>query len=179
MVCPRCLMAVESILHDLDIPFHSLELGKVELKEIISEKKLISLESELSKMGFQLLLAENETIVNQVKSFVIEYFYSPNPDNKQNLSSLLSKSIGKDYSVISKVFSQTEGITIEKYIIKQKIERVKELLSYGELSLSEIAYQLNYSSPSYLSNQFKQIIGISPSKYAKQSSESRITIDKV
>jgi AraC family transcriptional regulator len=167
MVCPRCLMAVEAILHDSDISFHSLELGKVKLKEEISTKKLSLLASELSKLGFELLLEEKKGLTNNVKSFVIERLYSPRLERNQKLSDLLSKSIGKDYSTISKVFSQTEGTTIEKYIIKQKIERVKELLSYGELSLSEIAFKLHYSSSSYLSNQFKAITGVSPSNVLK------------
>ncbi len=212
MVCPRCLMAVEAILQNATIPFHSVELGKVELKGGISKEKLTLLDSELSELGFELLVEENEVLTNSVKSFVIEFLYSPKLESNQNFSDLLSKSIGKDYStivfidkkylwkleigrfcehcqllmqklcqysLISRVFSQTEGTTIEKFIIKQRIERAKELLSYGKLNLSEIAYQLNYSSSSYLSNQFKKIMGISPSKYVKQASKNRKMIDQV
>lgn len=180
MVCPRCIKAVETVLGRLEIPYQTVNLGEVDLEKSIANNRLELLKIALSELGFELILEENQKIVNQVKSFVIRQIHYQNERGKSsNLSTYLSEEIGKDYAAISKIFSQSENTTIEKYVIEQKIERAKELLSYGELNLSEIANQLNYSSSAYLSNQFKKVVGVSPSAYRKSSFKSRKTIDSI
>jgi len=180
MVCPRCITAVEKTLTDLKIPFSQVVLGQATIN---IDKALINLDlldEELKKIGFELIRDKNQQLVAEVKALIVSYIHhSGEMDMKINFSDYISEKTGRDYSYISAVFSELQKITIEKYIIAQKIERVKELLSYNELTLSEIAYQLNYSSVQHLSNQFKKTTGKSPSQYKKQDVLGRKTLDKV
>ncbi len=180
MVCPRCIMAVKETLNRLNIPFSEVILGRATLEVEKSEIDQDLLDSELRKIGFELIRDKNRMLVAQTKALIVDYIHhSGDLDMKINFSDYLSGKLGKDYSLISSVFSELENTTVEKYIIAQKIERVKELLSYNELNLSEIAYQLNYSSVQHLSNQFKKVTGLTPSQYKKQQIKGRKTLDEV
>ncbi len=180
MVCPRCISAVKETLTKLEIPFTEVVLGKALIN---IEKSTINqdlLDQELRKIGFELIRDKNRKLVAEVKALIVNYIHhSSEQDLKINFSNYLTEKIGKDYSVITSIFSEMENTTIEKYIIAQKIERVKELLTYNELTLSEIAFQLNYSSVQHLSNQFKKITGKTPSQYKKQDIQVRKTLDMV
>jgi len=180
MVCPRCVSAVKETLTKLEIPYTNVVLGKAEVEVDKSELDLDKLDQELRKIGFELIRDKNRKLVAEVKALIVDYIHhSGELDLKINFSDYLAEKIGKDYSVITSVFSELEDTTIEKYIIAQKIERVKELLSYNELTLSEISYQMNYSSVQHLSNQFKKITGKTPSQYKKQDIQGRKTLDMV
>ncbi len=180
MVCPRCIMAVEQILTKLNIPFLEVVLGKaiVEIPESEIDFKL--LDKELKTIGFELIHDTNHQLIDQVKSIIVDYIHHSDGENlKINFSDYLSYKTGKNYSQISKVFSETENMTVEKFIILQKIEKVKELISYGDLNFSEIAYRLNYSSVSHLSKQFKKVTGFTLSEYKKSNKENRNSLDNI
>jgi len=180
MVCPRCVMAVEQILGKLAIPFSEVKLGQAFVGVPSSEIDTKRLANELHAIGFELMQDKNTQLVEQVKTEILKYIhYSDNQPIKLKFSEYLSQKIGKDYARISLIFSEKEKIGIEKYLILQKIERVKELITYGELNFSEIAFRLNYSSVAYLSKQFKQITRLTLSEYKKKKQKDRKTLDKV
>jgi len=180
MVCARCVTAVKDTLTKLEIPFSEVVLGKASINIDKSEINRDLLDKELRSIGFELIYDKKRQLVAEVKALIVSYIHhSGELDMKINFSNYLSDKIGKDYSSITNIFSELENTTIEKYIIAQKIERVKELLSYDELTLSEISYQLNYSSVQHLSSQFKKLTGKSPSQYKKQNIKIRQTLDKV
>jgi len=179
MVCPRCIKVVREELENIGIRPLNVTLGVVEIDagENLPMEKIREL---LEKNGFELLQDKNVAIVEKIKGKIIELIY----ENKlhqlnENLSQHLSRSLAKDYSTLSGLFSSLEGITIEKYFILQKIERVKELLVYDELNLSEIAYQMGYSSVQALSSQFKKITGLNPTYFKKIGVNKRKSIDNV
>jgi len=180
MVCPRCISAVENTFTKLNIPFAKVELGKAEVN--INEENIdfITLDKELKEIGFELIYTNSDKIIEQIKNLVIEFIYNyEDKEIKVNFSDYLSENLKYDYSHISKIFSDREGLTIEKYIILQKIERVKELISYNQLNFSEIAFKLNYSSPAHLSKQFKEVTGQTLSQYKNSKNKQRSTLDKV
>jgi len=180
MVCPRCIMAVEGVLHDLGIAFSEVKLGEVILKKQLSSEVLQILESNLRQLGFELLKDKNSQSVERIKNVIIQLVHhQDDPDKMGHLSEQLPLLIGQTYSSLSKLFSEAEGITIEKYLILQKIERAKELLCYGELNVSEIAIQLNYSSSQHFSRQFRSIVGVSPTVYVKNKKRERNSIHKI
>lgn len=178
MVCDRCIAAVKQTLTKLDIPFSKVVLGSADI-----EKEGVDLEhlaKELETIGFELIQDKNIQIVENVKALIVNYIhYNKSESLKINFSEYLSTQVGKEYSFISKKFSEIEKTTIEKFIILQKIEKVKELISYNELNFSEIAFQLNYSSVAHLSKQFKNITGKTLSDYKKTVKKERKALDKV
>ncbi|WP_025069366.1 helix-turn-helix domain-containing protein [Bacteroides propionicifaciens] len=178
MVCPRCIMVVESTLVKLSIPFVTIDLGEVTLEQPLSSELRSQLETELQKIGFQLIDEKKDRLVEQVKVLLVKLIYD-NVELKVNLSDYLSDKLSMDYTYISNQFSEMEKTTIEKYFIAQKIERVKELLRYDEMSLSEIAFQLNYSSVAHLSGQFKRVTGLTPSQFKQKGDLQRRPIDQV
>jgi len=180
MVCDRCVKVVWEELKKMGYNIKSIELGKVELTEPHQINKN-ELELSLTKQGFKLLDDSNSRMINKIKSIIINQVHYNKDSNgpQMNLSQILEKKIGRDYSHISNLFSTIEGRTIEKFIIQQKVEKVKELLKYGEMTINEIAFELNYSSPQYLSNQFKQITGFKPSQFRTMLEAGRNQIDKV
>jgi len=167
MVCPRCIEAVEDILKALQLEYIHIELGKVSFKKVLTEQELSLFGTKLNEKGFEIIFSKEERIVNQIKTVIIDkiHYKGINKDYRMNFSTYLEEKLNIKYSKLSKIFSTLESRTIEKFIILQKIEKVKELLEYGELSLSEISYKLDYSSPQHLSKQFKQISGKTPSEY--------------
>ncbi len=178
MVCNRCKMVVESELKRLGLTPVSVELGEVEIKENKLGSQRDFLIRNLHQLGFELLENEKDAIVQQIKSLIIKHIQQDDA-LRLNLSDYLAEKSGKSYAYISAVFKEIEGHTLEKYYIRQRIERVKELLSYGELNLNEITYKLHYSSVAHLSSQFKQVTGVSPTEYKKQNNQNRIPLDKV
>ncbi len=156
MVCNRCIMMVQNELDKLDLNVKNIRLGEVTFdKELIVEEKR-KLDEALTLLGFQVIDDKKSLIIEKIKNIIIDLVHHQNNDAKTNLSDVLSSQLHHDYNYLSNLFSDIEGTTIEKYFIAQKIEKVKELLVYDELSLSEIAFRLNYSSVAYLSNQFKK-----------------------
>jgi AraC-like DNA-binding protein len=166
-------MVVKSAFENIGIEPVSVELGEVELKNDIPEKQKDTLLKNLRSVGFDLIDDKKSKTIDKIKTLIIDLVQNKNNNLKSNLSDYISQELHQDYSTLSNLFSEVENTTIEKYFINQKIEKVKELIIYDELSLSEIAYSLNYSSVSHLSNQFKKITGFSPTyfknlKYVKR-----------
>jgi AraC family transcriptional regulator len=181
MVCPRCIKVVREELEKLNLTPLSVKLGEVELAE--SEDKIDSskIEQALLKEGFELLGDSNAKLIESIKTTIINAIrgYKKIDLSSVTFSTLLSGELGKEYTSLSSLFSKVESITIEQYIILQKIEMAKELLTYGELTLSEIAYLLGYSSVQHLSRQFKRVTGMTASNFAKKFSSNRKPIDKL
>jgi len=167
MVCPRCKSAVQAILEKLDIPYSTLELGLVETINPITDVQKNNLATQLKEIGFELLESENSVIIKQIKSLIIHKIHYSENELKINFSDYLAEKTKHNYNHLSRLFSESEGITIEKYITKQKIERIKELIFNDDKSLAEIAFEMNYSSSAYLSTQFKKETGITPSEFKK------------
>ncbi|QEC58476.1 helix-turn-helix transcriptional regulator [Flavisolibacter ginsenosidimutans] len=179
MVCHRCILAVQQELQKLNIDNCSVSLGEVHTHADIPKEKLDKLEMNLGALGFELLDNSKKQLIEKIKTIIVQKVHYSEDDEHHNFSEILSKSLHRDYSYLSGLFSEVEGITIEKYIISQKIEKVKELLIYDELSLSEIAYKLGYSSVAHLSNQFKKVTGLTASHFKKVGQNKRKPLDKI
>jgi AraC-like DNA-binding protein len=179
MVCNRCKMIVKSELEKLGVHIVSLELGEVELSQPLNPEQKLKISEQLALYEFELIDDHKSKIIEKVKTLIIDLVHHKNAELKLNLSELIAKHIGQDYSMISNLFSEVEGITIEKYFILQKIERIKELLMYEEMSLSEISFLLNYSSVAYLSNQFKKVTGLTPSHFKQLKVKKRKSLEKL
>ncbi|QNR84241.1 helix-turn-helix transcriptional regulator [Pedobacter riviphilus] len=179
MVCNRCKMVVKAELEKLGLKPLLVELGEVTLAENISSEDKIKIAERLTDFGFELLADKKTQIAEQIKTAIIKLIHYTKEPLKINLSVYLSEQLKLEYTSLSSIFSEMENQTIEKYFIAQKIEKAKEMLTYGELTLSEIAYQLNYSSVAHLSAQFKKVTGITPSVYKTTSTDSRKTLDEV
>ena len=177
MVCSRCKMVIKSELENLGLNLITVELGEVEIQE--RDIKIVKNEllKRLHSLGFDLIDSKKSKTIEKIKNLIVDLIYNKNNDIKTNLSEYLSKSLLQDYNTLSSLFSEVENTTIEKYFINQKIERVKELLTYNELTLNEIAHQLNYSTTSYLSNQFKKVTGFSPSYFKQLKDKKRKQIE--
>lgn len=179
MVCPRCIMSVEQILKENKLQTKYVQLGEVELQKDASKAQLQKLSSDLEKVGFELLDDQKTKLIEKIKTVLIEKVQEGDIEDHFSIQKFLSKKILKDYSSLSKLFSEVEGITIEQFFILQKIEKTKEWLTYNELSLGEIAVNLGYSSSQHLSNQFKKLTGMTPSAFKSLGGNLRKTIDKV
>ena len=179
MVCNRCIMAVEHVLARLCLtPLH-VELGKAVVQEEPGEAMRARLRTELEKLGFELLDDRRMQLIEQVRTAIVELVHYRDNDLRVNLSDYLTSRLHHDYSALSRLFSEVTGTTIEKYFIAQKIERVKELLVYDELSLGEIADKLNYSSTAHLSAQFKSVTGMTPSRFKQEKRNLRRALDSI
>ena len=179
MVCNRCKIVVKSIFEKLGLHPTQIELGEIELQEndfSLVKEKLIA---ELQSFGFDLLNDKKTQTIEKVKLLIIDLVQNKDSNIGVTLSEYLSHELHQEYSSLSNLFSEVEGITIEKYYILQKIEKVKELLVYDELTLSEIAFKLNYSSVAYLSNQFKKVTGLTPSHFKKLKERKRKSLDNL
>ena len=179
MVCNRCVFMVQQEIEKLGLPIQSIKLGEVELKQKLSTPEKEALNEALVTLGFYLIDDKKSQLITRIKTAIVELVHHRDNDLKMNLSDFLSAELDQDYNYLSNLFSEIEGKTIEKYFIAQKIERIKELLVYDELSLSEIANQLNYSSVAYLSNQFKKVTGLTPSHFKKIRENKRKPLDEV
>lgn len=173
MVCSRCIMVVKSEFEKLGIQISHIVLGEVEISTKLTSQQKTTLANQLKSFGFELIDNKKSTTIEKIKTLIIDLVHHQKGSLKINLSVYLAQALQQDYSTLSNLFSEVEDTTIEKYYISHKIERVKELLMYEDLTLSEIAFQLNYSSVAYLSNQFKKVTGFSPSHYKKLKVKKR------
>ena len=162
MESERCKTIVKEELNKLGLRYDSVELGEVELKENVSNEELQLIGAALKKAGLELIVDNTRQLIEKIKMAIKHLVYCSDDLLRTNASEYLSKIVNYDYNYISKIFSSNEGITIEKYIIQERIERVKKLLITGKFSISEIAYMLLYSSVAHLSNQFKKVTGLTP-----------------
>lgn len=172
-------MVVESELEKLGLPTVAVELGEVELEQEISDEQKEVLLKNLQTLGFDLIDDKKTKTVERIKNLIVDLVHHKNNDLKINLSDYLAENLNQDYNSLSNLFSEIENTTIEKYFISQKIEKVKELLIYNELSLSEIADILNYSNVAHLSNQFKKITGFTPTSFKQSKDKKRIQIENI
>lgn len=179
MVCDRCIMVVQNELEKLGLDAKNIKLGEVILSKEITSLEKENLSKTLEPLGFEVIDDKKGRIIEKIKNIIIDLVHHQDSDVKTNLSDLLSDKLHHDYNYLSNLFSEVEGTTIEKYFIAQKVEKVKELLVYDELSLSEIANRLNYSSVAYLSNQFKKVTGLTPSHFKQIKEDKRKPLDKV
>jgi AraC family transcriptional regulator len=179
MVCKRCIMTVENIFYNLNIPFGKVSLGEVELEQRLSEKTLSEIDKALHTVGFELIDTRVNKIIEQIKQAIMEYLNFGMDSQNFKLSYFITNKIPYDYSYLSDLFSSVEGKTIEQLFILQRIERVKELLVYDQLSLTEISYQTGFSSVHHLSAQFKKVTGLTPSYFKKIGAEKRKSLDKL
>ncbi|WP_185247984.1 AraC family transcriptional regulator [Chryseobacterium bernardetii] len=179
MVCNRCIMVVQNELEKLGLGIKNIKLGEVTLTQEITPAKKNALVKTLEPLGFEIIDDKKGRIIEKIKNIIIDLVHHQDSDVKTNLSDVLSDKLHHDYNYLSNLFSEVEGTTIEKYFIAQKVEKVKELLVYDELSLSEIAFRLNYSSVAYLSNQFKKVTGLTPSHFKQIKEDKRKPLDKV
>lgn len=177
MVSIRCKMKVKTELEKLGINFNSIELGVVQLVGTISNAVKLRLKEELQKLGLELMLDKKAILIEKIINTIVEMVhYSENLPNI-NFSTFLSENLEEDYNQMAEVFSKTKGITIEHFIILHKIERIKELILYDNLNLTEISFKMNYSSVAHLSKQFKQITGLTPSFFERMTSRKQVTLD--
>lgn len=165
MVCNRCIMVVRDTLQELGMKPHTVGLGLVELTEAPTDAQRTVLRTALEALGFELIDDRREQWIERIRNAVIERIHHGGDDPRLSLSEYLAERLGRDYDTLSRLFSEETGSTIEKYLIAQRIERAKELLSYGEQTLSQIADELHYSSVAYLSAQFKSVTGMTPSAF--------------
>jgi AraC family transcriptional regulator len=180
MVCDRCKMVVRQELESLHLPYKNVDLGQVELVHEPSAEQLQELREHLQKQGFELLDDKKTKTVERIKTEIVSLIHGKDAGEfNLKLSAMLEEKIGIDYHYLSSLFSSVEGITIEKYAILQRIEKVKELLMYDEKSLSEIAYEMGYSSVQHLSQQFKKVTGLTPSHFKNLKENKRKPLDKI
>lgn len=179
MVCNRCISAVEKVFGDLQMDIASISLGEVETKNDYDHAKLLELNTQLAEIGFQILEDSSKKQIEKIKNLIISKINALDLPEDFILSKFLSAKLNKDYSAISKSFSQNENITLEHYFILQKIEKVKELLLYDEFSLTEISGKLGYKSVQHLSAQFRNSTGFTPSAFKKLKEKNRISLDKI
>lgn len=179
MVCNRCTLMVQKEIEKLNVTIKSIKLGEVELERELSTAEKQVLDQALVALGFERIDDKKSQLIARIKTSIVELVHYQDNELKVNLSDFLSQELQQEYNYLSNLFSEIEGKTIEKYFIAQKVERIKELLVYDELSLSEIAHRLNYSSVAYLSNQFKKVTGLTPSHFKKIRDNRRKPLDEV
>ena len=179
MVSLRCKMLVKQELKNLGIHYSSVDLGLVEIIGEITEDKRNKLKAALLKSGLELMDDKKSILIEKIKIIITKMIHYNEELPKVKYSEYISNIMGYDYTYLANVFSEVEGITIEHYIIAHKIEKVKELLIYDELNLSEISYSMNYSSVSHLSTQFKKVTGLTPTYFKNLKDKRRINLEKV
>ena len=179
MVSNRCKMAVKEVLKKMELHFMVVDLGEVEIMETLSLEQLEQLKGELLASGFELMDDKRAVLIEKIIGVISEMIHYSDDIPKMNYSDYLSEKLKHDYTYMSNIFSEVKGITIQQFIIAHKIEKVKELLFYDELNLTEIAYRLHYSSVAHLSNQFKKITGLSPSQFKQLKDKKRSPIEEI
>ena len=180
MVCDRCIMVVKQQLENSGFQVETIALGNAVVQPEPDATQLSVISSALKVLGFELIDNEKDRVVQRIKDLIIEkVHHSDLADTRLSFSDYLSDRLHKDYTYLSRMFSESEDTTIEKFIIQQKIEKVKELLEYGELNMNEIAWKMGYSSSAHLSAQFKNITGLSPSQFKLSEQGQRKPIDKI
>lgn len=181
MVCHRCVLAVEDILHKTGIGYSKVLFGEIHLTSGLHEEQKEMLREKLDRVGFELIDNHMGGLIEKVKKYVIKKARNDvdEKDSKIKLSNYLSGKLHLEYTYLSSLFSSVEGRTIEKFFIEQRIEKAKELLVYGQMTLSEIAYELEYSSVAHLSGQFKKVTGLTPSYFKEAGASRRKSLDNI
>lgn len=179
MVCNRCVFAVQHIFDTLKIPLDKIEMGEVVLSKEVSPSTLKTIVNELEKLGFERIETRGNKLIEDVKKLVIEYLEKAEKPTKIPLSSYITNALPYDYSYLSDLFSKIEGKTIEQFFIYQRIEKVKALINFNQFTLTEIAFQMGFSSVNHLSAQFKKVTNMTPSVYKKLENTTRKSIDSI
>ncbi|HEY5470522.1 MAG TPA: AraC family transcriptional regulator [Bacteroidales bacterium] len=179
MVSNRCKLAVKQELRRLGLHFIVVDLGEVEIMEDISEEKRMELKTGLASSGLELMDDKRAILIEKIKDIIIQMIHHSDEIIKINFSDFLSEKLNHDYTYLANLFSEVQGTTIEHFIIAHKIERIKELIIYNELNITEIAFKMNYSSVAHLSNQFKKVTGLSPSHFKNLKDKRRSPIEEV
>lgn len=181
MVCHRCILSIQQILNDLKISYSEVNIGEVHLPNEINASEKKALIEKLTAIGFELIDNSQTTLIEKIKQLIILKARNEvsEKEKKWKLSQYIIQSVPNEYTYLSSLFSEVEGRTIEHYFIEQRIEKVKELLVYDQLTLSEIAFQLDYSSVAHLSAQFKKVTGLTPTHFKAVGDKKRKAIDKV
>ena len=179
MVSLRCKMVVGSALQNLRVPYTVLELGEAEIQGDISVQKLHQLKAILLESGLELMDDKKAVLIEKIKNVIIEMVHYADELPKMNFSNYLSQKLNHNYTYLANLFSEVKGMTLEHYIIIHKIEKVKELIMYDELSLTDIAYKMHYSSVGHLSNQFKKITGLTPTFFKRLKDKRRNSLEDI
>ena len=179
MVSNRCKMAVKEELKKLGLHFIVVDLGEVEIMETISPDQREKLKLSLLESGLELMDDKRAVLIEKIKNTIIEMIHHSDEMIKTNFSDYLSEKLNHDYTYLANLFSEVQGTTIEHFIINHKIERIKELIIYDELNITEIAWKMNYSSVAHLSNQFKKVTGLSPSHFKQLKDKRRSQIEDI
>lgn len=179
MVSLRCKLTVKTELERIRINYKTIDLGVVELTETVSNEKIMLLKESLFKSGLEVLDDKKSILIEKIRSVITDMVHHSEELPNVNYSEFISKKLGYDYTYLANIFSEVKGVTIQQYIIINKIEKAKELLLYNELSLTEISYKLNYSSVAHLSAQFKKVTGLTPTFFKKLGQKKRIELENV
>ena len=179
MVCNRCIMVVRQEFEKAGLQPQDVKMGEVELTKAPTELQLKKINLSLSELGFEILDDQKQKLIEKTKNLLIEKIQGGEIEEHFTVSEFLVKKLGKEYSQLSRLFSEVEGLTIEQFFILHKIEKVKEWIAYGELTLSEIAWKLGYSSVAHLSAQFKKVTGLTPSHVKKHGANNRKSLDNL
>jgi len=179
MVSNRCKIAVKEELKKLGLHFIVVDLGEVDIMEDISEEQREQIKTSLLNIGFELIDDKRAILIERIKSTIIEMIHLSDEIIKVNFSDFLSEKLNHNYTYLANLFSEVQGTTIEQFIISHKIERIKELIIYDELNITEIAWKMNYSSVAHLSNQFKKVTGLSPTHFKQLKDKRRSPIEEV
>lgn len=179
MVSNRCKIVVKEVLKELGLHFILVDLGEVEIMEDISNEQREQLQLALRESGLELMDNKRAILIEKIKNVIIEMVHHSDEVIKVNFSEYLAEKLDYDYTYLANLFSEVQGTTIAQFLISHKVERIKELIIYGELSISEIAWKMNYSSVAHLSNQFKKVTGLSPSHYKQLRDKRRVPIEDV
>lgn len=179
MVCIRCQMVVKAELEKLGLPYTYVRIGEAEIIGEIQPEQMKQLKSDLEKAGLLLMENKKSILVESIKSAIIELVHYTEDQIKVNLSDYLSDKLNYDYTYLANLFSEVKGVTIEKFYLTHKIERVKEMIVYDELNITEIAYKMSYSSVAHLSSQFKKYTGLTPSQFKNLKNKPRHTLENI
>lgn len=179
MACESCKVVVREALEELEIPTVKVELGEIVTKVDVSDEEKLALNKKIKKVGLELLEKKDGILIEKIRQIILDYVYKSDEKPDVNFSTILSKELNMSYSYLANFFSEIEATTIEQYIIALKIERIKELIMFDELTLSEIAYQLHYSSVAHLSGQFKKVTGLTPTHFKSLKEKRRISIQNI
>jgi AraC-like DNA-binding protein len=179
MVSIRCKMAVKEVLTNLGLHFVVVDLGEIDIMENLSTNELMQLKLALHDSGLELMDDKKAVLIEKIKNLIIEMVHYDEELPNVNYSDYISEKLNHDYTYLSNIFSEVKGITIQQFIIIHKVERIKELIIYDELNITEIAWKMNYSSVAHLSNQFKKVTGLSPSHFKKLKDKKRNPIEEI
>jgi AraC-like DNA-binding protein len=179
MVSVRCKMVVKEALREMGLHFVMVDLGEIEIMENLTDEQRLELKTALFEAGLELMDDKKAMLIERIKNVIIEMVHYPDENIKVNFSNFLSEKLHYDYTYMANLFSEVQGTTIEQFIISHKVERIKELIIYGEWNISEIAHRMNYSNLAHLSSQFKKVTGLSPSHFKKLKDKRRSPIEDI